>query len=166
MNHVGLVGRVTKDPILKKLPEGRILTNFTLAINRNYRNNEGTVEADFVLCSAWGKLAERIAEYCGKGSLVGVNGRLLTRSFTNKENKRVYSTEVLIDDVRFYILKHPGKRDSSAESNSEIAHVAESMATFDIGENQHVADSTANDSSKGIPSDFELPRTEEALPIR
>ncbi|HWL23862.1 MAG TPA: hypothetical protein VNR38_08970, partial [Ureibacillus sp.] len=68
--------------------------------------------------------------------------------------------------VRFYILKHPGKRDSSAESNSEIAHVAESMATFDIGENQHVADSTANDSSKGIPSDFELPRTEEALPIR
>ena len=109
MNQVGLVGRITKDPMLKQLSEGRILTSFTLAINRNYRNNEGTVEADFVFCNAWGKLAERIAEYCGKGSLVGVNGKLQTRSYTNKENKKVYSTEVLIDDVRFYVLKNPGK---------------------------------------------------------
>ncbi len=139
MNQVGLVGRITKDPVLKQLSEGRILTSFTLAINRNYRNNEGTVEADFVQCSAWGKLAERIAEYCGKGSLVGVNGKLQTRSFTNKENKKMYSTEVLIDDVRFYVLKMPGKKDSTEKNVNEGAHVAESMATFDFGENQHVA---------------------------
>ena len=165
MNHVGLVGRITKDPVLKQLSEGRILTSFTLAINRNYRNNEGTVEADFVQCSAWGKLAERIAEYCGKGSLVGVNGKLQTRSFTNKENKKTYSTEVLIDDVRFYVLKMPGKKDSIEKDVNEGAHVAESMATFDFGENQHAAGTIPN-STKEVTSDFELPKTEDALPIR
>ncbi|WP_081976112.1 single-stranded DNA-binding protein [Ureibacillus manganicus] len=165
MNQVGLVGRITKDPMLKKLSEGRILTSFTLAINRNYRNNEGTVEADFVLCSAWGKLAERIAAYCGKGSLVGVNGRLQTRSYTNKENNRVYSTEVLIDDVRFYVLKTPGNKGSSEKVLSEGAHVAETTATFDFGENQSAANEKSI-GSKEILSDFELPHTENVLPIR
>lgn len=105
MNHVGLVGRITKDPIIKRLPENRVQTKFVLAINRNFRNDQGTVEADFVLCVAWGKLAEHIERYCGKGSLIGVNGRIHTYSFMNQENKRIYLTEVVVEDVRFYALK-------------------------------------------------------------
>lgn len=105
MNQVGLVGRLTRDPVLRPLNENRAQTSFVLAINRNYRNSQGNVDADFVLCIAWGRLAERIAQYCGKGSLVGINGRLQSRSFTNKDNSKVYTTEVVVDDVRFYALK-------------------------------------------------------------
>lgn len=119
MNHVGLVGRLTKDPVLRELPENRVATSFVIAVNRNYRNSHGEVDADFVLCTAWGKLAENIVQYCGKGSLIGVNGRLQTRSYTNKEHVKVYSTEVVADDVRFYSLKSPGKK--GFETDQEIA---------------------------------------------
>lgn len=105
MNQVGLVGRITRDPALRPLTDNRLQTSFVLAINRNFRNSQGNVDADFVLCIAWGRLAERIVQYCGKGSLIGINGRLQSRSYTNKENSKVYSTEVVVDDVRFYALK-------------------------------------------------------------
>ena len=120
MNQVGLVGRFTKDPFLKVFSENRVQTNFVIAINRNYRNNQGNVEADFVSCIAWGRLAERIVNYCGKGSLVAVNGRLQTRSFTNKENVKIYSTEVIVDDVRFLILKSPENKNTVNESNHDV----------------------------------------------
>ncbi len=118
MNQVGLVGRLTRDPILRTLTDNRIQTSFVLAINRNFRNNQGNVDADFVLCIAWGKLAERIVQYCGKGSLIGINGRLQSRSYINKENSKVYSTEVVVDEVRFYALKSrlkPGDENNQQE---------------------------------------------------
>ena len=72
MNQVGLVGRLTKDPTLRQLSENKSTVSFVIAINRNFRNNQGSVDADYLLCVAWGKLAERIAKHCGKGSLIGV----------------------------------------------------------------------------------------------
>nr|WP_106783564.1 single-stranded DNA-binding protein [Lysinibacillus timonensis] len=159
MNHVGLVGRITKDPILKQLTEGRIHVSFILAINRNFRNSEGEVEADFVLCSVWGRLAERVAKYCGKGSLVGVNGRLQTRSYTNRDNVKVYSTEVVVDDVRFYVLKIPGKDQETQELPSDISRtsqIAESIAGFE----------TIPNEDPRMMEMFELPKVEEGLPIR
>lgn len=105
MNQVGLVGRLTKDPTLRQLSDQKVTVSFVLAINRNFRNSQGTVDADYLLCIAWGKLAERIATYCGKGSLVGINGRLQSSSYVNKDNIRVYNTEVVVEDVRFYALK-------------------------------------------------------------
>lgn len=135
MNYVGLVGRITKDPTLRQFDDGKVQTSFSLAINRNYKNQQGTVDVDFVQCVAWGKLAERISNYCGKGSLIGVNGRLQSRSYVNKENKRVYLTEVIVDNVRFYLLKNP----------------TNNLQEEQIEQNQLV--------------DFELPTEEEALPI-
>ena len=105
MNQVGLVGRITKAPELRYYNEKRPYTTFTLAINRPYRSQGGQYESDFVQCSAWGKLAESITKHCGKGSLVGVNGRLNSRSYTNKENERVFTLDVLAESVRFYALK-------------------------------------------------------------
>lgn len=107
MNQVGIVGRITKDPPVRQLAEGRTQTSFVLAVDRNFRNSQGTIDADFIQCVAWGKLANRVASYCGKGSLIGINGRLQTRTYVNKENKKVYATEVLAEDVRFYALKPP-----------------------------------------------------------
>ena len=105
MNQVGLVGRITKTPELRYYNEKRPYTTFTLAISRPYRNQGGQYESDFVQCSAWGKLAESITKHCGKGSLIGVNGRLNSRSYTNKENERVFTLDVLAESVRFYALK-------------------------------------------------------------
>ena len=105
MNQVGLVGRLTKDPTLRQLSENKSTVSFVIAINRNFRNNQGVVDADYLLCVAWGKLAERIAKYCGKGSLIGVKGRLQSKTYTNKDNIKVYTTEVVVEDVRFFALK-------------------------------------------------------------
>lgn len=140
MNQVGLVGRLTKDPVLRQVSENRNQTSFALAINRSYRNAQGTIDTDFVLCVAWGKVAERITQYCGKGSLIGISGRIQTRSFLNKENMRVYMTEVVADEVRFYSLKSP----------------------TDKKENEVL---TVEKTNKEIEAHFELPKKEESLPI-
>jgi len=113
MNQVGLVGRLTKDPVLRHLSENRVQTHFSLAINRNYKNNRGEVDADFILCSVWGRLAEHIVKYCGKGSLIGANGRIQSRSFLNENSTKVFITEVVVEDVRFYQLK-PRDRDGAS----------------------------------------------------
>ena len=105
MNQIGLVGRLTKDPILRQLSENKQTVSFVIAINRNFRNNQGNVDADYLLCVAWGKLAERIVKHCGKGSLIGVTGRLQSKTYTNKDNIKVYTTEVVVEDVRFFALK-------------------------------------------------------------
>lgn len=105
MNQVGLVGRLTKDPVLRYVSGNRVQAHFSLAVNRNFKNSRGEVEADFILCTVWGRLAEHIAKYCGKGSLIGVSGRIQSRSFINEKSAKVYITEVVVEDVRFYRLK-------------------------------------------------------------
>ncbi|MEC1177728.1 single-stranded DNA-binding protein [Metasolibacillus meyeri] len=128
MNQIGLVGRLTKDPQLRQLSDTKVQTSFVLAINRNYRNNKGSVDADYVLCVAWGRLAEHIVKYCGKGSLIGINGRLHTRSYMNKENNRVFTMDVVAESVRFYALKQSMPTSSEGgESNAESQHVTENF---------------------------------------
>ena len=105
INQVGLVGRLTKDPVLRELSGNRVQSHFSLAVNRNFKNSRGEIEADFILCTVWGRLAEHIVKYCGKGSLIGVNGRIQSRSFVNEDSAKVYITEVVVEDVRFYKLK-------------------------------------------------------------
>lgn len=101
INQVTLVGRLTKDPELKRTSEGTPVTNVTLAVNRHYRNQQGEIGADFVQCKLWNKTAENTSRYCKKGSLIGITGRIQTRHYDNPEGVRVYVTEVLVDSVRF-----------------------------------------------------------------
>ncbi|WNS75244.1 single-stranded DNA-binding protein [Bacillus sp. DTU_2020_1000418_1_SI_GHA_SEK_038] len=101
INQVTLVGRLTKDPELKRTPEGTAVTNVTVAVNRQYRNQQGEIGADFVQCTLWKKTAENTSRYCRKGSLIGITGRIQTRHYNNQEGTRVYVTEVLADSVRF-----------------------------------------------------------------
>jgi|SRR5690606_20302389 len=101
INQVTLVGRLTKDPELKFTQEGTALANVTVAVSRNYRNREGTIETDFVNCTLWKRTAENTVQYCRKGSIIGIIGRIQTRNYENSEGKRVYVTEVVADSVRF-----------------------------------------------------------------
>ncbi|KRN84200.1 single-stranded DNA binding protein (Ssb) [Carnobacterium maltaromaticum] len=97
INRVVLVGRLTKDSDLKYTSSGTAVASFTLAVNRQFTNQSGEREADFINCVVWRKQAESLANFTRKGSLIGVEGRLQTRSYDNQQGQRVYVTEVVVD---------------------------------------------------------------------
>ncbi|TGB01252.1 single-stranded DNA-binding protein [Halobacillus salinus] len=101
LNRVVLVGRLTKDPDLRYTPNGVAVANFTIAVNRPFSNKQGEQDADFINCVVWRRAAENLANFMSKGSQVGVDGRLQSRSFDNQEGKRVFVTEVVADSVQF-----------------------------------------------------------------
>ncbi|WP_171660791.1 MULTISPECIES: single-stranded DNA-binding protein [Geobacillus] len=107
INQVVLVGRLTKDPELRYTAEGAAVATVTLAVARNFRNAEGGIDADFVPCVLWRKTAEHTANYCRKGSMVAVMGRIQTRRYEKKDGQRVYVTEVVAESVQFL---HSGKK--------------------------------------------------------
>lgn len=111
INRVVLVGRLTRDPELKYTPNGVAVANFTVAVNRPFSNQQGQRDADFISMVVWRKAAENVAKFISKGSLVGIDGRLQTRSYDNNEGKRVYITEVVADSVQF--LETKGDRGAS-----------------------------------------------------
>lgn len=101
INRVVLVGRMTRDPELRRTAQGDAVTSFTLAVNRNYTARDGQQQADFINCVVWRKPAENVERYCSKGSLVGVEGRIQTRSYDNNQGQKVYVVEVICDSVQF-----------------------------------------------------------------
>ena len=92
---------MTRDPELRRTPQGDAVTSFTLAVNRNYTSRDGQQQADFINCVVWRKPAENVERYCSKGSLVGVEGRIQTRSYDNSQGQKVYVVEVICDSVQF-----------------------------------------------------------------
>lgn len=101
INRVILVGRLTKDPEFRTTPSGIDVANFTLAVNRNFKNKNGEQQADFINVVVFKKQAENVNNYLFKGSLAGVDGRIQSRSYENKEGRRVFVTEVAADSVQF-----------------------------------------------------------------
>jgi single-strand DNA-binding protein len=114
INRVILVGRLTKDPELRYTPSGVAVATFTLAVNRPFKNQQNETEADFINIVAWRQLAELCANYLKKGSQTALEGRLQTRSYENKEGKKVYVTEVVADNVQFL---SPKKDENGAGGN-------------------------------------------------
>ena len=113
INRVVLVGRMTRDPELRRTPNGSAVTSFTLAMNRPKRNDEEQ-QADYISCVTWNKVAENVAQYCSKGSLVGVEGRLRSRTYDNVQGQRVYVTEVVCDSVQFLETRAQRERNQSS----------------------------------------------------
>jgi single-strand DNA-binding protein len=113
INQVTLVGRLTKDPELKITQDGTAVANVTLAVSRNYRNNNGEIETDFVQCTLWRKTAENTVQYCRKGTIIGITGRIQTRSYENHEGRKIYVTDVVADNVRFLSSKSQEKEEKS-----------------------------------------------------
>lgn len=100
INRATLIGRLVEDVDLRYTPSGIATAAFTLAVTRPFANQEGVREADFIRCVAWRKTAENLANYTKKGSMIGVDGRIQTRSY-EKDGRRVYVTEVVADTVQF-----------------------------------------------------------------
>src|SRR5690625_5075430 len=95
------VGRLTRDVDLRYTQNGKAVANFTIAVNRPFKNAQGEQEADFINCNAWGKQAENLANYMKEGSQIGVTGRINTRSYESLEGKLIFVTEVVADQVAF-----------------------------------------------------------------
>lgn len=110
INNVSLVGRLTKDPELRYTQTGVAVARFTLAVNRAFSNQQGEKDADFITCVAWRKTAESLVNFMRKGSQVGVIGRIQTGSYDDKDGKRVYTTEVVANEIAFLEAKSEQQR--------------------------------------------------------
>ena len=99
------IGRLTRDVDLRYTQSGKAVGNFTLAVNRPFKNQQGENEADFINCVTWGKQAENLAQYMKKGNQVGVDGRIQTRTYDDKDGKTVFVTEIIAEYVQFLELK-------------------------------------------------------------
>ncbi|MDT2757953.1 single-stranded DNA-binding protein [Enterococcus asini] len=118
INNVVLVGRLTKDPDLRYTGNGTAVATFTLAVNRNFTNQTGDREADFINCVIWRKSAETLANYAHKGTLLGVTGRIQTRNYENQQGQRVYVTEVVADNFQLLESRSASeKRQQTGGSN-------------------------------------------------
>ena len=100
INNVVLVGRMTKDAELRYTPSNVAVATLTLAVNRNRKNENGEREADFINCVMWRQQAENLANWAKKGSLIGITGRIQTRSYDNQQGQRVYVTEVVAESFQ------------------------------------------------------------------
>lgn len=101
MNNVTLVGRLTTDPEIKENSDGTQRTIINVAISRDYRNSDGIYEADFIRCVLWNGIASATKDYCHKGDVVGIKGRLQSRVYENNENEKKHILEVIVDKVTF-----------------------------------------------------------------
>lgn len=97
INNVVLVGRMTRDAELRYTPQNKAVATFTLAVNRNFKNQNGEREADFINCILWNQPAENLANWAKKGTLIGITGRIQTRNYENQQGQRVYVTEVVAE---------------------------------------------------------------------
>lgn len=114
INNVVLVGRATKEIELKYTSNNLAYANFTLAVDRNFKNKNGEREADFINIVIWRKQAENLANWAKKGTLLGITGRIQTRNYENQQGQRVYATEVVADN--FQILE---KREAQKPAQQE-----------------------------------------------
>ena len=101
MNKVFLVARLTREPELRTTANGVSVTSFSVAVNRRYKNADGGYDADFPNCVAYRQTAEFIAKNFTKGQQIGLVGSIQTRTYDDKEGKKVYVTEVAVDEAYF-----------------------------------------------------------------
>lgn len=146
INNVVLVGRLTRDPELKFTSNGQAVATFNIAVNRNFTNQSGEREADFVNCVIWRKPAETLANYAKKGTLLGVVGRIQTRNYENQQGQRVFVVEVVCDNFQ---LLEP-KKDNQQQNNQ--SYHQDSMPGMDKRGFNNDSDPFGNSSQIDISS--------------
>lgn len=126
INNTVLVGRMVRDAELKYTPNNQAVATFSLAVNRNFKSQNGEREADFINCVIWRQQAENLANWAKKGALIGITGRIQTRSYENQQGQRVYVTEVVAES--FQLLEFNKQNDrghSQGQSQPDFGRQAE-----------------------------------------
>ena len=154
INRVVLVGRMTKDPVLRKTGTGASVTSSTVACDRRIKT-EGQPTADFINCVCWNKVADNTAQFTHKGSLVGVEGRIQTRSYDDQSGRRVYVTEVVADSVQFL---EPKGTNSAAAVNAYTPD-------YDAGNQGYQSDNASPSYSSDFASSDTLDIASDDLPF-
>lgn len=122
LNRAILTGRLTRDPELRYTTSGTAVVQATIAVDRQFKNQQGEREADFINLVIWRKAAENFANFTHKGSLIGIDGRIQTRTYENKQGQRVYVTEINVDS---FSLLEP-RQDNNQQSNNNYSSQAPS----------------------------------------
>ncbi len=118
MNKVFLIGRLTRDPELRYTPSNIAVATFSLAVNRNFTNQAGEREADFINIVVWRKQAENVKNYLSQGSQVAIDGRIQSRSYDGEDGKKRYVTEVVADNVEFLSSNRKGQEGTTNTMSS------------------------------------------------
>ena len=158
MNKVILVGRLTRDPEVRTMPTGNTVASFTLAINRNFKNKEGNIDADFINVSVFGRQAENVGKYVSKGSQIGIEGRIQTRRYEAQDGTKRYVTEVIAESVEF--MSSSRRDDSSAPVNAyadTTSSVYMDQPSPEVGVDISTEDPFKNFGSEVALSDDDLP---------
>ena len=132
INRTVLTGRLTDDPELRYTNQGTAVVAFRLAVNRQFRNQDGSRDADFINCVVWRKSAENFANFTHKGSLVGIDGRLSTRNYENKQGQKVYVTEVTVEN---FALLEP-RKDNQGSYNDQQGNYNNNANANQLASNQ------------------------------
>ena len=119
LNHITIMGRMTRDPELRRTGSGIAVASFTLAVDRDRRNESGERRTDFIDCNAWRNTGEFVSKYFSKGSMAIVSGRLEIREWTDKEGNKRRSAEVVADSVYFGDSKKSSEGNSTYQSQSD-----------------------------------------------
>ncbi|GGC95589.1 single-stranded DNA-binding protein [Enterococcus wangshanyuanii] len=158
INNVVLVGRLTKDPDLRYTSSGSAVATFTLAVNRNFTNQSGNREADFINCVIWRKPAETMANYARKGTLLGVTGRIQTRNYENQQGQRVYVTEVVCENFQLLESRSASEQrqtqEGSAPSYNSGGGSFQSSQNNNFSGQNNFNQSSSQSSNNGMP-DFD-----------
>lgn len=156
MNNVTLVGRLTRDPELRTVGTGNTTSSFSVAVDRAFTNANGQREADFINCVIWGKQAENLCKYCKKGSLIGIVGRVQTRNYDGTDGKKVYVTEIYVNNVTFLGSKNSNNNESYTLDNS--ANNVSSGTSSNTVETSDVSEDPFKDfGSEVVLNDEDLP---------
>lgn len=119
INRATLTGRLTRDVELRYTQSGVAAGSFTLAVDRQFTNQNNEREADFINCVIWRKSAENFANFTHKGALVGIDGHIQTRNYDNKQGQRVYVTEVVVDN---FALLEPKSSNEVGQGNNNTGN--------------------------------------------
>ena len=122
LNRVVLIGRLTKDPELRYTPNGVAVTNFTLAVERNFKNAQGEKETDFFACQVFKQLAELCANYLAKGKMASIDGRIQIRTYNDKDGQKHWVTEIIGENVQFLSPKDGNSSETQNSSGSRFGH--------------------------------------------
>ena len=118
LNQIAIQGRLVRDPELRRTASGKAVTSFTLACDRDFKNQQtGEKEVDFIECVAWGGTAEMVEKYFHKGQMAVATGRLQLRGWTDKNGQKRRQAEILVSNVYFCGSKESGTQASSGADN-------------------------------------------------
>lgn len=154
LNSVSLTGRLTRDVDLRYTQSGTAVGSFTLAVDRKFKSKNRERETDFVNCQIWRKSAENFANFTKKGSLVGVEGHIQTRTYDNAQGQKVFVTEVIVENFALLESRQASQNSPKSQQTANASATATTNAS-QTTPNASRANTTDPFANNGQPIDIQ-----------